>query len=112
MWKYDLGPMYMLEPVTRKPDLAGNILVHFNPGRLNGVIVLRPTGRGFRTFGSLPNETEYDEGDFYSAVARDVDGDRVYEIIQGTNNCDPSCGNGTSSQRVYEWDGRRYAPGP
>ena len=88
-------------------DKLGHIFINFDPGRLNGVIVLRPTLTGFANFGSLPPENDY-EGRFYSAAAVDPDHDGIYEIEVVANDCEPSCAAGTETSTAYKWDGSNY----
>lgn len=114
-WRYDNTFQYTMRPVgassddPRNPiDAAGNIYIDFNPGRYNGVIVLRPTQSGFADFETLPPPPDGYNTRFYSGVAKDVDGDGTYEIQVGTNNCDPSCGEGTTTVTTWKWDGKDF----
>jgi hypothetical protein len=92
-------------------DGSGNIFLNYDPGRYNGVIVLRPTAAGFDTFGTLQKPGDY-SGRFYNAVLVDTDKDGTYEIEHSVNNCEPSCAQATVTRTVYRWNGSDYARSP
>jgi hypothetical protein len=107
-WNHWCGDWVSLDIKQPVQDSTGNIFLDYNPGRYNGVLVLRPAPQGFQDFGSLPKEGDY-QSRFYSAEAKDVDGDGSYEIDVGINDCDPSCAEGTYHHSIYRWTGREYA---
>ncbi len=88
-------------------DKLGHIFINFDPGRLNGVIVLSRTATGFANFGSLPPLNDY-TGRFYGASVVDQDNDGIYEIEVISNDCEPSCAEGTETSTAYKWDGSNY----
>lgn len=108
-WEYtNTSGMYEFALNETAIDEAGNIFINYNPGRYNGVIVLRPIADGFEDFGSLPEEDGYDAR-FYYAEVRDEDRDGELEIVASENDCDPSCAGGTTTSTAYEWTGSDYA---
>ena len=100
-----------LAPHTPSVDKLGHLFVNYNPGRYNGVIVLKPTATGFDDFESMPPVDDYD-GRFYSAEAVDVDDDGQLEIVVESNDCNPSCAGGTVTAQTFGWDGNDYAAAP
>jgi hypothetical protein len=103
------SPYRMRKAVPHSIDETGNIFLDYNPGRYNGVIVLRPVEGGLVNFGTLPPPDGYD-GRFYSAHAFDLEGDGIYEIETAINDCLPSCAEGTVDFTTYTWNGSDYAP--
>lgn len=105
-WGTDIG---LNDPAT---DASGNVFVTYNPGRYDGVIVLRPVPYGLESFGSLPGYEEYSgPGPFgYYAELVDDDGDGLLEILQYDNDCTPSCAGGTVTTTRYAWTGSDYQP--
>jgi hypothetical protein len=99
--------MVVLEPASKPLDRAGNIFINYDPGRYNGVIVLRPDAEGFIDFDSLPTVDNY-AGMFYWAEAQDVDDDGVLEIVHTTNDCNPSCVEGKLGENIYQWNGTEF----
>jgi hypothetical protein len=94
-------------------DRTGNLFVTFNPGRYDGVIVLRPVADGFEDFGTLPPPDRYAGSRFgYYAATTDLDGDGVLEVRQGQNICFPSCAGAPQGENIYRWTGSSYSPGP
>jgi pimeloyl-ACP methyl ester carboxylesterase len=108
-WHHFGGAWYELSAAKPAPDRAGNYFLDYNPGRYNGVIVLRPKAGGFDDFTTLPPEDDY-MAMFYYAEHRDVNGDGTLEIEKFANDCDPSCAEGTITSQVHRWTGRGYQP--
>lgn len=94
-------------PVSSPIDAVGNIFIDWNPGRYNGVTVLRPTPGGFEDFGTSPMGQD---NDFYYAYVVDVDNDGIFEIEKYTLDCNPSCADGTTTSEIYRWTGSGFAP--
>lgn len=119
-WRYDNEGMYELKPTGYSEyveqsdvviDETGNIFIIFEPGRLYGVIALRPIDGGFEDFESLPPSDGY-QGRWYSARVDDLDHDGVNEIVTSLNNCDPSCAGPNSYTEVTStWDGSGFVDG-
>ncbi len=89
-------------------DAEGNIFINYNPGRYNGVIVLRPVAGGFEDFGTLPSPRDYN-GRFYYAKATDPDHDGIYDIEESTNDCQPSCAEASITNTLHTWNGTDYS---
>lgn len=92
------------EGVTSPVDSTGAIYVHYNPGRYNGVIVLRPTDGEFEDFGTLPARDDY-QGRFYSAHTVDTDGDGRFEVRSEINDCHPTCADATIRTEFWRLNG-------
>ncbi|MEU4623299.1 alpha/beta fold hydrolase [Actinoplanes sp. NPDC023801] len=108
-WHHFGGDWFELSIAKPAPDRAGNYFLDYNPGRYNGVIVLRPRTGGFDDFTTMPPEDDY-VAPFYYAEHRDVDGDGTLEIEKFENDCDPSCAEGTITTSIHRWTGRGYQP--
>ena len=106
-WHHFGGAWYELAVASPTSDKTGNLFLNFNPGRYNGVIILRPTKTGFENFDSLPPEDDY-RGAFYYAERSDVNDDGIFEIDQSSNDCDPDCAGGKISHEIYHWTGKGY----
>lgn len=107
-WQYSNESWYTLAPAAPSQDQSGNVFLVYNPGRYDGLVVLRPVGGGFDDFGSLPGQGE-PYARFYSAALDDVEDDGLYEIVVTINLCDPSCaGSERFVEEVYRWTGEQY----
>lgn len=112
---YQLAPVgasgrtagYSRFAVGAPTDSTGNVFLNYNPGRHNGVIILRSAPNGFDDFSTIPPPADY-AGRFYYAEAVDKDGDREFEIEQSANDCEPTCAEGKVSTKLYVWNGRDY----
>ncbi|HEV2782394.1 MAG TPA: hypothetical protein VGX25_23625 [Actinophytocola sp.] len=91
-------------------DKSGNLFIEFNPGRYDGVVVLRPVADGFEDFSTLPDPEVNDPGRFYGARLIDTDQRGNFLIELSKNDCTPDCADGTVTQTVYSWNGADYAP--
>ncbi len=89
-------------------DALGHIFVLYNPGRFDGVIILRPTSDSFETFNTVPDPDDYN-GRFYNAGITDRDLDGVYEIVHFTQDCNPTCAGGSITSVALMWAGLDYA---
>jgi hypothetical protein len=105
------GCFETLAPVLPTPDRAGHLLINYNPGRYNGVIVLASTPGGFTDFGSIPPDNSYG-GRFYYANAVDLDGNGTFAIRAMSNDCTPSCAGGAITTKIYRWNDTDYAESP
>jgi hypothetical protein len=80
----------------------GFMFISYNPGRYEGIIVLRVTTDGISDYGSDSFPGNYN-GRFYSAkVEQQPDG--TFAIIQTTNSCMPSCAGGTNTFTTFTYD--------
>jgi hypothetical protein len=108
-WRHFGGDWYELSIAKPAPDKTGNFFLDFNPGRYNGVIVLRPKVDGFDNFTTLPPEDDY-RAPFYYAEHKDANGDGILEIEKFANDCEPDCASGTITSQTYQWTGHGYRP--
>jgi hypothetical protein len=118
-WSADVDALYALAPAGVEPlyhsdaavgasrDATGNIFFNYNPGRYNGVIVLRPTVGGFENFGSLPANGDYGAR-WYGAEVVDANHDGVFEV-EDTEFCHPDCTARGNRIVTFAWNGREYA---
>lgn len=94
-------------------DTTGNTFVTYNPGRYDGVLVLVPARDGFEDIGweqeSTANDPSY-WGRFaiYYAELVGPGADGQYTIRQSSNDCDPSCADGTTTYEDLRWNGTDY----
>ncbi|MPV50136.1 hypothetical protein GCG21_08980 [Pseudactinotalea sp. HY160] len=108
VWQLEADNNWYEMSVNEPPrDKTGSIFINWNPGRYNGVSILRPVQGGFEDFDTLPWDGDYQQRFYYAEVA-DVDGDEVFEVLLMGNDCDPSCAGGTTTERVFSWDGQDY----
>ena len=108
-WRYDNAALNeQLVPAIGTPDKAGNLYILYNPGRYDGIAVLRPVKSGFDNFGTLPSPGDYNAR-FYGAKIIDTNGDGVFEIQQDANDCNPSCAGGNMTSTIFVWNGTDYA---
>jgi hypothetical protein len=90
-------------------DALGHAFFSTSPGsRRSDLIVLVPTAGGFDDFGSL--DGRFSSGSIYTGgYAADLLGnDGIYEIVVTSNDCTPSCGDGTETEFIHRWDGSDY----
>lgn len=114
-WTYGCGYIAANKPST---DATGNVFLTYNPGRYDGVIVLRAVNGTILSFGTLPDsgDTGYLVGGdraawgYYANTVRAQGND--LEIEKFDNNCTPSCAYGTITHRFYAWNGTKYVPRP
>lgn len=108
-WRYDNPALNdQLVPVSDTPDKAGNLFILYNPGRYDGIAVLRPTKNGFDNFETLPKPDDYNARFYYAKIV-DTNSDGVLEIQKDTNDCNPSCGGGKKTSSTFAWNGTDYA---
>jgi hypothetical protein len=94
-------------------DATGNTFVTYNPGRYDGVLVLVPTASGFEDIGwSIPSSDAHYEGRLaiYYAELIGPGSDGEYTIRQSSNDCTPSCAEGTVTDQDLHWNGSDYVP--
>ncbi|MCY1137671.1 hypothetical protein OWR29_06640 [Actinoplanes sp. Pm04-4] len=97
-------------PARPGTDATGNLFVNFNPGRYNGVIVLRPVADGFQDFATLPDlDSGYAER-FYSARLVLNKSTNTYKVRSELNDCEPDCASGTIHVQDYHYNGKDYVP--
>jgi hypothetical protein len=96
VYKQNGGPYYGLEPATPVTDATGNVFAVYNPGRYDGVAILRPTTTGMDLIAGvyddlLENPTT---NSFYFAELLGPGKDGLYKIRQYNNDCNPDCAGG------------------
>lgn len=96
MWEFALA-----NPVT---DASGNYFIRYNPGRYDGVEIVRPATRGM----TVLHAYDTDGLQFYYADLMGPGADGKYSIKQWNNDCKPSCASGTITSEIYRWNGDRY----
>ncbi|MCV7290771.1 serine/threonine protein kinase [Mycolicibacterium wolinskyi] len=94
-------------------DTTGNTFVTYNPGRYDGVLVLVPTRDGFADIGwestSTPSYPSYwGRYAIYYAELVGPGPDGQYTIRQSSNDCNPSCAEGTTTYEDLRWNGADY----
>lgn len=94
----------------RSSDKSGNLFIEFNPGRYDGLVVLRPTADGFEDFSTLPDPDVNNPGRFYGARLIETDQHGNFLIELSKNDCNPYCADGAVTQTVYSWNGADYVP--
>lgn len=99
------GAWEAMAPATPPVDTTGNLFVVYNPGRYDGVIILRPADGGFVDFGTLPNP---ELGRFYGATLDYDPASSQYTVRSEINDCTPTCAEGTTRVTTYHFDGSDY----
>lgn len=78
-------------------DASGNIFIRYNPGRFDGIEVVRPTEQGMTTSAT-----------FYFASLIGPQDDGYYRVKQSYMDCTPSCAEGPVTHEILRWDGSQY----
>jgi hypothetical protein len=107
MWRHDTGDQREFSPAKPATDKSGNVFIIYNPGRHNGVIILRASKVGFDDFDSLPSPSNYGPR-FYDASITDTDHDGILEIAKPAVDCQPKCADGKPRRDTYRWTGNNY----
>lgn len=95
----------LAEPAT---DSTGLYFINYNPGRYNGLTVLRPSPTGMDVIaGWYSNPMGQD---LYYARLDGIGPDGKYTIIQSRNDCTPDCATGTTTEQRLKWNGTEFAP--
>lgn len=104
----DSPPWYEIGFNDPASDTTGNVFINYNPGRYNGVIVLRGSRTGFSDFDSLPPPGEYDARWYFAEVVSD--GGRLAIQTPDTVDCS-TCGGGYRivGHTIHAWQGRDYS---
>jgi hypothetical protein len=106
LWSTQMGQMLTMSPAATSQDATGNVFINYDPGRYNGVIVLRPTAEGFDDLQTLPGG-EAPGGRFYYAAPQGEAEEEV-SIWQYTNDGIPDYATGTVTKEQFVWDGNDY----
>lgn len=106
-WSHVLSGSTYYELALTPSDKSGNVFVTYDPGRLPGVAILRPTAQGFAWLAGF-----YDSGKgtrearFYNARLGRPGADGLYTIHTQSGGCGAGCkGN---PRRGYRWNGSDY----
>lgn len=111
MWKRATdGVVVQLRLASPIGDASGNAFLIYNPGRYNGVTVLRPDPRGgIATLNTFWGDYE-GQARFYNSRLLPLNRDGLYVIRHSEHGCDPSCAKGSTTSIDYQWNGMDYAP--
>lgn len=92
-------------------DKNGLIFMNYNPGRYNGVAILRPTSIGIDVMAwpSQPEGVSEETIDLYYAELEGPGTDGTYDIVKFANDCTPSCADGTITSERFRWNGTTFA---
>lgn len=100
---------YEVKLASPAQDDTGNIFINYNPGRYNGVMVLRPSGENFTVLADA-YDPEADVPRFYDAKLVGPQDGR-YSLEVSRNDCVPGCATGTVTRTPWTWNGSDYVPG-
>ncbi|MFT4398040.1 hypothetical protein ACLTEW_24255 [Gordonia lacunae] len=84
---------------TPAVDATGNLFINYNPGRYNGLLVISSDRQG-----------GVKHIDRYNADLLGPGPDGQYAINQHSQDCTPSCAEGTTSTQSLRWNGTDYVP--
>lgn len=101
-------PQYEWSITTAAVDTDGLIFLTYNPGRYDGVAVLRPSQAGMDVL-AWPYDVPGSQS-FYNAQIDGPDQGGRHAIIQWTQDCNPSCATGQLTAERLTWDGTRFSP--
>ena len=88
-------------------DSSGLLFINYNPGRYNGLAILRPTADGMDIV-AWPYDAPGGQV-LYNAELEGPGEDGKYVIIQYRNDCTPSCADGTTTTEQLTWNGSEFA---
>lgn len=92
-------------------DATGNVFINYNPGRYNGIIVLRPNTSNFTVLAhSLDRLAEGLK--FYEGALVGPGKDGRYMVETSVNDCTPHCATGTITKTLWAWNGKTYVAQP
>ena len=98
----------MADPAT---DASGNVFFVYNPGRYDGVMIIRPSPNGIVTLAEASDQPSPGTYNFYGGILVGPDSSGLYQVNAYRNDCTPSCAAGTMTVRVFTWDGGKYIGG-
>lgn len=104
------GPFGFANPAT---DSTGNTFITYNAGGAHGynaVLVLIPTAGGFEDIGWSSTTHYVGQHAYLDAELLGPGADGRYAIRQWTNDCTPSCAEGTTTTKDLRWNGFDYLP--
>lgn len=95
----------LAKPAT---DASGLYFINYNPGRYNGLTVLRPSATGMDVIAGWYNNPMGQ--DLYYARLDGIGSDGKYTVIKSENDCTPDCAGGLITEQRLKWDGTEFAP--
>ena len=109
-WTSSRDDHVMYELADPATDASGNIFVLYNPGRNNGVMILRPTADDIEVLAASYGAYLEQKSPlyFYSAGLVGPGSDGLYQIRQYEDNCGIICTSDTDPHTTYVWDGTTY----
>lgn len=108
LWLDRSSSNYEYQLALDGPDGSGNIFVKYNPGRYDGIEVIRPTAEGMEVIHDDYSDS-VEPPLFYSAALDTLSPGGAFDIEKIDWSCDPSCAEGKSTSTFFRWDGRTYA---
>lgn len=101
-------PQYEWSIARPAIDANGLIFLTYNPGRYDGVAVLRPSEAGMDVI-AWPYDVPGSQS-FYNAQIDGPDQQGGHAIIQWTQDCNPTCATGELTAERLTWDGTGFSP--
>lgn len=100
----------MYEWSLAKParDRSGLIFINYNPGRYNGLTVLQPVPGGMRVVAGWYGDEQGQ--DLYYAELEGPGADGRYRVLKSSNDCTPSCADGTTTTVRLKFNGSSFVP--
>lgn len=113
IWATEFADLSRFELASPAQDASGNVFITYDPGRHNGIIVLRPDAvEGFITLAYPYGMIDEGALNFYDAKLVGPGADGLYKIDTFVNDCSPSCAEGTVITLTYIWMGGTYVGEP
>lgn len=109
--RLDNGSYEKLEPAGAGSDTSGNLFIVYNPGRYEGIAILRPTSESLQTIAGFYDSSK-GSLDLYYAEIVGPNSAGLYAIRKFNNDCEPDCAGGTTTSRLYIWNGVNYVVQP
>ncbi len=102
LWAQEFTDLSAFALASPAQDATGNVFINYDPGRHNGLVVLRPTQNGFTILAHSYDRLA--EGlPFYEAHLLAPGADGRASIETRTNDCTPSCVAGTVFTQTWSW---------
>lgn len=102
VWAQEFADLSKFALASPAQDSTGNIFINYDPGRHNGVIVLRPSvSEGFTVVAWPYGMIDPGALDFYNATLVGPFADGAYAIEHKSNYCTPNCSDGTVSTTTW-----------
>lgn len=95
----------LADPAT---DSTGLYFINYNPGRYNGITVLKPTSVGMEVIAGWYDRPQGQ--DLYYASLEGPGSDGRYTVVKSSNDCTPDCASGKTTSVRLRWNGTTFAP--